>query len=295
MTVLHKNSRGYTLVEILIVCAILSISIGAIFSLYITQLKSAYTQDSMLEMEQNLRTAMETVSRSLKNAGTLIPAFTSAGLPLTPLSAGIQSNYSSSVSINTASSDGVYARITVSKSGVFNNYSVAVDNASIFNAGDRIRLLNPLTSVPAFTNNTTLFVSNSTPSGTMLKIVANGSFNPTPVFTAGNMFAKAAYPTSTGQFDTVLFYLGSGGSCPTNQTCLMRSTDGTIDVIASYISSLRFSYIYSNGNEDNNPGTSSNATLGVRAVRITMSGTTTTVSGTKTKQLTSLIMLRNAR
>ena len=310
MILKHENNRGYTLIELVVVCAILSIAMGAIFSLYITHMKSAYTQDATLEMEQNLRTAMETVSRSLKNAGTLIPVNTSTGALLTPLSAGIQSTYSSSVIINTASADGVYARITTSKTGTYANYSVAVDNAAVFNAGDRIRLLQPLTAMPAFTNNTTLFVSNSSPSGTMLKIVANGSFNPTPVsFTAGSMFAKAASPTSTGQFDTVLFYLAAAGSvagsnpaagicpncCPANQTCLMRNINGTTDVIASYISSLRFSYIYSNGNEDNNPGDPSNASLKVRAVRITLSGTASTVNGTKTKQLTSLIMLRNAR
>jgi len=296
MTIFPKNNRGFTLIEVLVVCVIIAISLGAIFSLYVTHVKSFYTQDTTLEMEQNLRTAMETTTRSLKNAGMMIPL--NASPSVSPLSAGVQSTYSSSVTINSASSDGVYACITQSKSvgGAYSVYSTSVDGVSNFSAGDRLRLINPMMGTPVFATYTTLFVySGKTPSGTTMYMVPNppsSTFAAGTAVSAGNMYAKAAYPSSTGQYDSVEFYLSSGGSCPASQTCLFRNTNGTVDVIASYMSSLRFSYIYTDGTEDTNPGGSP---LKVRAVRVTMSGSAATANGTKTKQFTSLVMMRNIR
>jgi prepilin-type N-terminal cleavage/methylation domain-containing protein len=294
MTIFPKNNRGFTIVEMLVVCVIMAISLGAIFSLYVTHVKSFYTQDTTLEMEQNLRTAMETTTRSLKNAGMMIPLNATPGV--TPF--GVQSTYSSSVTINSASSDGVYACITQSKGvgAAYSVYSTTVDGVSNFSAGDRLRLINPLMGSPVLANYTTLFVySGKTPSGTTMYMVPNppsSTFAAGTAVSAGNMYAKAAYPTSAGQYDSVQFYLSSGGSCPASQTCLVRNTNnGTVDVIASYMSSLRFSYLYTDGTEDNLGVTGPK----VRAVRVTMSGTAATANGTKTKQLTSLVMMRNIR
>lgn len=296
MKLFRTRKSGFTLVEVLVVIAILGIVMGAIFSLYITQLKIAYTQDETLEMQQNLRMAMESISASLKNAGTLIPA-TYNGNALTALSAGVQSSYSSSVTINTASSDGVYARVTRTKnrSTAYAVYSSSVDSVSGFSSGDRIRLIRSINVTPVFSNYTTLFVSG-VPTGTSLKMVQQvptNTFATGSDVVTGDMVAKAATPTATGLVDSVLFHLSTGGSCPVNQTCLVRKiNNGADEIIASYISSLRFSYIYDNGSEDSNPA---NTSLKVRAVRVTLNGVASTSTGKKNKQLVSLIMLRNKR
>ncbi|MBW4054434.1 MAG: prepilin-type N-terminal cleavage/methylation domain-containing protein [Proteobacteria bacterium] len=289
MKVVNSNNRGFSLVEILVVLAMLGIVLGAIFSLYIAHLKNAYVQDETIEMQQNLRMAMESITSTLKNAGTLVP------LTTTPLAAGIFGNWTSSVTINTASSDGIYARATKTKTRttVYAMYSSAVDSSSGFANGDRVRLIKPLTDTPVFATYTTLIVSGI-PASQSLSVNGSGAFAVGDGDVAnGDMFAKAASLTAHGPFDIVQFYLVTGGSCPANQTCLARSTNGSEDIIASYISKLRFSYVYEDGTEDSVPPSSSPNTI--RAVRVTLDGTAATSSGPKNKQLTSLIMLRNKR
>lgn len=294
MKVVDTNNRAYTLIEILVVLAMLGIVMGAIFSLYLAHLKNAYVQDETIEMQQNLRMAMESISSSLKNAGTLIP------LTNTPLDIGAFSNWSSSVTINTASADGVYARATETRtrSAVYATYSSSVDSSSGFESGDRVRLIKPLTLSPVFATDPTLLVSGMPAS----RISINGA-GPFAVgagdVSNGDMFAKAASPAAVGLFDTVQFYLGSGTIaagvvCPANQQCLVRTVNGTPEILASYISKLRFSYIDQTGYET--LSAEAPAAVGaIRAVRVTLDGAAATSTGLKNKQLTSLIMLRNRR
>ena len=277
--------RGFTLAEVLVVTGILGIVMGAIFSLYITNLKSATTQDETLEMQQNLRMAMETISRSLKNAGMLVPQ---------TLTALKSSSSSTALTLYAASSDAVYARVTATKirSTAYANYSAPVDSAAGFSAGDRIRVIKILDNSSVFTGYTSLFVSAT--GGTNLKFVqgiSSNTFSTGTDVSMGDMIAKAASPAATGMYDTVTFDLVSGGSCPANQTCLERVTNGVSEIIAGYFASggVQFSYVDVNGYDQTTPSADT------RAVRITLNGTATTANGVKSKQLISLIKLRNVR
>ena len=277
--------RGFTLAEVLVVTGILGIVMGAIFSLYITNLKSATTQDETLEMQQNLRMAMETISRSLKNAGMLVPQ---------TLTALKSSSSSTALTLYAASSDAVYARVTATKirSTAYANYSAPIDSAAGFSTGDRIRVIKILDNSPVFAGYTSLFVSAT--GGTNLKFVqgiSSNTFSTGTDVSMGDMIAKAASPAATGMYDTVTFDLVSGGSCPANQTCLERVTNGVSEIIAGYFASsgVQFSYVDVNGYDQTTPSADT------RAVRITLNGTATTANGVKSKQLISLIKLRNVR
>ncbi len=64
-----KNDSGFTLIELLISMTIGLIILGSIFSSFTTQKKAFATQEMITEMEQNLRFAMEFITRDLRNAG----------------------------------------------------------------------------------------------------------------------------------------------------------------------------------------------------------------------------------
>jgi len=291
MKIVSKHNKGFTIIETLMVLAMLGIVMGAIFSLYITHLKNAYAQDETIEMQQNLRMAMESISRTLKNAGTLVP------LTTTPLEAF--GNSSSSVQVNTASSDGVYARSMTNRTNRASNfaiYSSKVDSTNGFSAGDKVRLINPLAAAPVFATYTTILISD-TPTAQSLHLTGSGVFVTGSDVKPGDIFAKAASTTAPRTHDSVLFFISSGTIatglvCPTNQQCLVRSTNGTPEILASYISKLRFSYIDESGTESATAPAELNT---IRSVRVTIDGIATTSTGPKYKQLTSLIMLRNKR
>jgi hypothetical protein len=87
----------------------------------------------------------------------------------------------------------------------------------------------------------------------------------------------------------------NGVTCPQNQRCLTRTVNGTADIIAGYISSLKFNYVLEDYSEETNPSDLSK----VRAVRVTITGQTASTAllsgGPKTRQLTSIVKIRNRR
>lgn len=63
------REEGFTLIEILIALAIMSIVTAAIYQLYISQYKTWVSQDLITEMQQNARVSIDTISRDLLMAG----------------------------------------------------------------------------------------------------------------------------------------------------------------------------------------------------------------------------------
>lgn len=69
---MHNTShreRGFTLIEILIALAIMSIVTTAIYQIFINQQKTWLSQDLVTEMQQNSRVSIDTISRDLLMAG----------------------------------------------------------------------------------------------------------------------------------------------------------------------------------------------------------------------------------
>lgn len=66
-----KNTAigGFTLVETLLALALSAATIGAVYSLYVTQIRSQIVREDTLDMQQYARSAMDLVSRELKMAG----------------------------------------------------------------------------------------------------------------------------------------------------------------------------------------------------------------------------------
>lgn len=300
----QKSAGGFTLVEMLLVLGILSIASTALYVTYITQLRTASHHDQLLEVQQSMRLALDSISRDLMMAGILVPTGLSGSyLPL---------QGASSVRFYTASADRAFARITHgNRTGVaaFKNLTTSVDPGSFldFNVGDVVRIVRPAYTCSAVggTNEplrcqyslgdyTTMVVAASPASGVMSLTRANPSsnFDSGITLNQGDVIAKKGGYTSSPAVpatpDTVYYYLTTGNGCPTGQTCLFRSVNGSTpgDLIAGYLQSLAFTY-----NSTTVAGQTKLVSIGVKLV-----GTTTTPSGPAqqlvTREMDTLIKMR---
>lgn len=66
---MFKNLKGFTLIELMIALVILSIVIAGIYSIFNTQHKSYIVQEQVVDSQQNVRIAMNMISRDIRNAG----------------------------------------------------------------------------------------------------------------------------------------------------------------------------------------------------------------------------------
>ncbi len=66
---IKENNQGFTLVELMITLAMSGIIVAAIYSAYIIQQKSYYTQGQVVEMQQNIRAGLEMMSSEIRMAG----------------------------------------------------------------------------------------------------------------------------------------------------------------------------------------------------------------------------------
>lgn len=304
------KQRGFTLVEILIVMVIFSIVVAAIYSLYLVHLKTAMKQDEVVEVQQNLRIAMDSISRDLKMAGVLVP------LGTTPLSIGAPTGCgANTLQINTMSPDGNMARVT---SGPFISPSTATfaipvdvaDSAYGFKEDNEVRIVRPFDNSQPLTTAGSCLAINAQPTGASLtlKIESGANFDGVTQINTGDVIIKAAPlvapATTLPANDTIVYTLvtGAANNCPVGY-CLARQVNPTnplpaptaAEIVASNLTTpLTFGYIYDDDTEDNNPIAVSVGKI--KAVRVTINGATTKVNQPiSTRRVTSVIMLRNRR
>lgn len=65
-----KNIKGFTLIELMVALAILGIVLAGIYSIFNTQHKSYIVQEQVVDSQQNVRVAMNMISRDMRNAGS---------------------------------------------------------------------------------------------------------------------------------------------------------------------------------------------------------------------------------
>ncbi len=64
-----RTNQGFTLVELIITLAMSAIIVSAVYSAYIIQQKTYYTQGQVVEMQQNIRAGLELMSSEIRMAG----------------------------------------------------------------------------------------------------------------------------------------------------------------------------------------------------------------------------------
>jgi len=63
------NNHGFTLIELLISLVLTLIVLGGVYQLYTSQTKAYNVQNQVAEMQQNVRIAMDVITRSIRSAG----------------------------------------------------------------------------------------------------------------------------------------------------------------------------------------------------------------------------------
>ena len=69
MKAISNSNKGFTLIELMVALAATSILAVCIWATYVTQLKSHITQQQVVQMQQNLRAAMQLIEREVRMAG----------------------------------------------------------------------------------------------------------------------------------------------------------------------------------------------------------------------------------
>ena len=101
----HRKSQGFTLLEVLLVVAVLMVVLGAVFLLVTQNQRTYQIQQSQIEAGQNARLAAERIGRELLSAGYNTPA------GVTPIAQADQSTIAFSGDTN---DDGTSERVTFS-------------------------------------------------------------------------------------------------------------------------------------------------------------------------------------
>jgi len=289
-----SGKGGFTLVELLVVTGILGLVIGAIYSLYLTHMRTAFNQDEIVEVQQNLRIAMDAVTRDLKMAGALVPYGTPAIDP---------TSTSTNLIINTGVPTDAVVRIN-STTDVVNSetsHSFTVDSPDILAKfkdqatsppPDTVRIIRPFNgSQPLDTTVMgNLKVASKTATTITLKRVDDASFGTDITIKNGDVISKIS-AASASKFDTITY---SVGNCPTGSglsgSCLNRSVNGgTADAIASNLAAITFTIL-----TEDTYGSSSNTSVQVTIDGVTVKKASAT-DQPRTRQLISIVKLRNRR
>ncbi len=141
------DSRGMSLVELMVVMAIMSIVIMAVLSLYIPAYQSTIVQTQVSDIQGNLRLAMRVMSRDLLSAGFLVsdnPVIFEASI--TPTTAENPDPVDFTIRTRIVGSD--FARISNAAvdSGKFRLTITDPDMVSNFPDGSWVRLFEPITT-----------------------------------------------------------------------------------------------------------------------------------------------------
>jgi len=63
------SREGFTLIEMVVALGLSLVTVGAVYTLYVSELKAQYVREDRLEMQQQARVVMDVISRELLMAG----------------------------------------------------------------------------------------------------------------------------------------------------------------------------------------------------------------------------------
>ncbi|MDH4100335.1 MAG: prepilin-type N-terminal cleavage/methylation domain-containing protein [Nitrospirota bacterium] len=279
---LMKDQRGISLVEVMMVLAVMGFVLAAVYGFYVSQVKSHYIQEEVVDVQQNLRVVMAVMTKDIRMSGFLVP---SGSNPINALTDGAGGS-ADSVTLNMTTSIHAYARMTADASGTSFTASVDPGDAGQFGVGHLVKVVKTETSASMGTCTVSAVGASSlTLNGCSASVNA----------TKGDIIARIPVG-GTAHPNTVAYQIITGGSCPSGRNCLARVSNGSTHVLAENMTAngLQFSYLLDNGTETNIPADLTQ----VRAIRMTLTGETARevakVGGAdRQRQLTSVVSMRN--
>jgi len=286
----YCNHKGFTLIELLMVAAIMGLVIVAVYSLYLQTQRTAYTSEEVVDTQQNLRVALDSVVADLRMAGFLL----SNDLP--PINTMSASLADSALVLNAQVSTGSYARATADIDGTTNTISIDSLMGSGFRSNDSIIAINPITLAA----NGPVAIADNGVVGDSLKLATAMIVN------ARDMILRVAEVDDDNDATTPevvmtppvtisYFLIDDPASTDDERLLLQRSvTDSATPsvtetvTVAATISAVTLEYFDSNGNVTTSRDQ-------IQAVRVTITAKTedNKIGQNKKRQLQTLVNIRN--
>ncbi|SHI49578.1 prepilin-type N-terminal cleavage/methylation domain-containing protein [Malonomonas rubra DSM 5091] len=302
-----QKPKGFTLIEVLVVMVIMGLVVIAAMGLFIDNKKTSATTEEVVDVQQNLRIALETLVSDIRMAGFLIPADEN---PITgaPNIFGIDANRDGDLddtddvgnffTLQTSSSLRAYARVV---DEAFSTPTVTLEVEDVmedaFASGQWIKVIRPSTleDLSPGENWAVTAVDSGANTISATDTGAGGSYV-SGAIQAGDMVVRKqngeAYPA------VVNYWLRPTQNAGTNNFELVRQDDVGASVVANFISAIDLTYLMEDGTESNAPAV---ANLDqIKAIRIVASAQTDNTktgldaySGTKTRTLRTVVKIRN--
>lgn len=301
------QSRGFTLVELLVVLVIMGVVTGAVYTTFLSTQRQAYTQDEVVEVQQNLRAALDYLVKDIRMAQFMAPADETA-LVTVPTQMLVDSDgdgaYANDLvdrpvlSLISATSMHGYARVTgVAVSGSVLELDVAPNTMQQFADDDVVRVFRPVDLNPV----TKVYPVIGTPSGDQVDLdISSGGYTAGDV-SSGDLLVRMPAAATDGDFPLQIDYqLVDDPSTDMNMNQLQRrvldqdgNTVEAFQLIASNISGLALNYLDDAGNTTTDLAE-------VVAIQITMTARTdatktanSNFSGPKTRSLSTTVKIHN--
>lgn len=301
-----RTERGFTLVELLIAMGMLAGVIAAIFALYNMQHRTTVIEEDVVEVQQSMRTALDSISADVMMAGFMLPG------GVNPLNAagtgnGTGLNATDTMMINTASASGAVIRTDADTTAAVvasTPITFAVPSGmqlSNFAVGDVVRILDVGEKSQLANTYFTVSAINAAGPSISLSPAASGAAT---TFKKGSVIVRTAASAPDTYPNTILYCVGPDAgcapavtTCPAGQSCLMRIINGSPNndsVIATNVQDVQFRYVVDGSAAEADAPADFSA---VRGVRVSVTGQTDLTAemsgGAKTREVTTIVKIRN--
>jgi prepilin-type N-terminal cleavage/methylation domain-containing protein len=302
-----RNVKGFSLVEVLVVMVVMGLVVGAIYATYLSTQRHAYTQEEVIEVQQNLRAALDYMVKDIRMAQFMTPTDETA-LVTTPSrllnDANDDGDYEDTderpvLSLVSATSMHGYARITgVASDSSTLTLNVASGTMQQFADSDRARVFRP-EDLEAVTG---VYTVTGAPSGDQVVLdISGGGYAPGDV-SVGDLLVLLPAGAAAGDFPLQIDYRLTDDATSTDaemnqlQRRVMDRDGHTVvdwELIASKISVLDLTYLDENGD----PTTDLDEIVAVQVAIIGQTDATRTgrsnFSGVKHRALATTVKIHN--
>jgi prepilin-type N-terminal cleavage/methylation domain-containing protein len=276
--IMQRQNGGFTLVELLVVSAIMGLVAVAMFSIFLAMNKSTFQQEEYVEIQQNLRVAMGQVVRDIRMAGFLIPLGSSP----------FQVADANTLTIRNATISGRMAQILTQFNSLGEEETISISISTpgmvdLFDSSDHkyVRIIRPADRgqpVPGV-----LTVSGKDRTVPSLQVSGFDAY-PATTFRPGDLIVEVA-SSGAAHPELIAYWLADGN--------LQRNGE----VVASYLTGISFQYLRADGSSIDTPVVAGELD-DIRAVLVTMTAATDPLKtgltdGVKSRQLTMAIRIRN--
>ncbi len=300
--------RGFTLVEILVVMVIMGLVVSTMYGLFIDSNRNANISEEVVDLQQNLRVAVDVFAADVRMAGYLIPTDVTA-IENAPATIGIDLNQDGDFTdtdetgekftFNTASSQRIYARV-VSEDGSGAGLVVEDDMDELFSDNEYIYVIRPTTKATVSGILKIGTIDSADQTANRLPLTGTTDTYYTTAYAVGNIAAGDMVVRKLDGEATpatpISYWLqsSSGSGATTNNYDLVRDDGVQTAVVASNISTMSLSYFDLDGNATTDPDE-------IRSIRIDISaeidntlGALVNMAGSnKTRSLQTLVKIRN--